>query len=51
MDFNYLYHRQQVELARADRAACPPSAGAHRSLAGLFGVLIARKKADRLQAR
>jgi len=47
MDFNYLYHRQQVELARADRAACPPSARAHHSLAVLYGALIDRKKADR----
>ena len=46
MDFNYLYHRQQVERMRADAAGCSASPQAHRALASLYGSLIARKKAD-----
>jgi hypothetical protein len=51
MDFNYLYHRQQVSLMRADVAACGPSRAAHQGLARLYGTLIERKKADRGPAR
>lgn len=45
MDFNYLYHRQQVELMRADRASCSASEKAHRELARLYLSLIERRKA------
>jgi hypothetical protein len=48
MDFNYLYHRQQVSLMRADAAACDPSRAAHQGLAHLYGSLIARAKAERV---
>jgi hypothetical protein len=47
MDFNYLYHRQQVSLMRADAAACGQSRAAHQGLARLYGALIDRKKSDR----
>ena len=46
MDFNYLYHRQQVSLMRADVAACGPSRAAHRDLARLYSAMIERKKAS-----
>ena len=45
MDLNYLYHRQQVELMRADAAACLPSRNAHLGLARLFDSLIQRRRA------
>jgi hypothetical protein len=45
MDFNYLYHRQQVSLMRADAAACGSSRVVHQDLARLYGDLIERKKA------
>jgi hypothetical protein len=44
MDLNYLYFRQQVELARADEAQCSESADAHRHLADLYGSLIESSK-------
>ncbi|TFI56399.1 hypothetical protein E2493_20400 [Sphingomonas parva] len=47
MDFNYLYHRQQVSLMRADAAACESSRAAHQGLARLYGSLIDRKRAGR----
>jgi hypothetical protein len=47
VDFNYLYHRQQVEWMRADAALCAASRGAHRALASLYGSLIERRKAER----
>jgi hypothetical protein len=46
MDFNYLYHRQQVSLMRADVAACAASRAAHEGLAQLYIGLIERRKAD-----
>lgn len=33
MDLNYLYHRQQVSLMRADAAACVEARRAHLGLA------------------
>lgn len=45
MDFNYLYHRQQVSLVLAARAACAPSRAAHEGLAGLYAGAIDGKKA------
>ena len=47
MDFNYLYHRQQVSLMRADLASCGPSRAAHEGLAQLYGGIIERRKAER----
>ncbi len=47
MDLNYLYHRQQVSLMRADAAACDAAAHAHRGLAELYGSLIERRRSDR----
>lgn len=47
MDFNYLYHRQQVSLMRADAASCGASRAAHEGLARLYEGLIERRKADR----
>ena len=44
MDFNYFYHRQQVELIRADLASCDESSKAHRELAELYTSLIERRK-------
>jgi len=44
MDLNYLLHRQQVELMRADAALCTASGQAHRALAGLYGSLIQRRR-------
>ena len=51
MDFNYLYHRQQVSLMRADVAACGPSRAAHQGLAQLYAALIDRKRADHSPGR
>lgn len=44
MDFNYLYHRQQVELMRASAALCARSEKAHRELAALYDAIIERYK-------
>lgn len=41
MDFNYLYHRQQVALFMAVNAACGPSRIAHRGLADGYALRIA----------
>ncbi len=45
MDFNYLYHRQQVSLMRAARAACDASRAAHQELASLYSTAIENKRA------
>lgn len=45
LDFNYLYYRQQVELMRAEAAACRESTRAHRHFADLFGKRIEAGKA------
>jgi hypothetical protein len=47
MDFNYLYHRQQVSLMRAEAAATSPAKAAHEQLAELYTGQIARGKAER----
>ncbi len=47
MDFNYLYHRQQVSLMRANLASCGASRAAHEGLAQLYGGMIERRKAER----
>lgn len=47
VDFNYLYHRQQISLMRADLASCGPSRAAHEGLAQLYGGVIERRKAQR----
>ena len=41
MDLNHLYFRQQVELLRADAAACDQSRAAHQELADTYGDRIA----------
>lgn len=50
MDFNYLYHRRQTELMRADAAACVSSRRAHRDLASLYGAVIEGARASRAAA-
>ena len=47
MDFNYLYHRQQVSLMRANAAASPPARAAHEGLAELYARRIVNGKAER----
>ena len=37
MDLNELYRRQQIELMRADGAACDQSRLAHQTLADIYG--------------
>lgn len=44
MDLNYLYHRQQVSLFNADRAACSGSRRSHQDMADAYGALIAAAK-------
>ncbi|WP_185829298.1 hypothetical protein [Sphingomonas ginkgonis] len=46
MDLNYLYHRQQVALLRADFATGHSERQANRALAGFYGSLIDRRRAD-----
>ena len=47
MDFNYLYHRQQVSLMRAEAAETPPAKAAHATLAKLYSTQIASGRAER----
>jgi hypothetical protein len=47
LDFNYLYHRQQVSLMRADRAANGAARAAHEGLARLYDARIAHGKSER----
>jgi len=42
MDLNYLLHRHQVSLMRADAAACGPSRLAHSGLAALYAGAVSR---------
>jgi hypothetical protein len=49
MDLNYLYHRHQIELMRAEKATCAASREAHRSLADLYAVKIANHTAKSQQ--
>jgi hypothetical protein len=51
MDFNYLYHRQQVERMRAAAAACEPSRVAHLDLADAYDDEILRRKDARPEAQ
>jgi hypothetical protein len=46
MDLNYIYHRRQISLMRAARAACGPSRAAHEGLARLYLGVIDARKAD-----
>lgn len=49
MDLNYLLSRQQISLMRADCAACPEAAIAHRGLADGYAMRI-REHQQRLGA-
>jgi len=40
VDLNYLYHRQQVSLMRANAAASPDARYVHRDLACRYAQLI-----------
>jgi hypothetical protein len=40
LDFNYLFHRQQVSLMRAEAATCVPARQAHVELARMYERLI-----------
>ena len=42
MDLNYLYHREQVSLMRADAAASPKARLSHQGLARGYARLIAK---------
>ena len=44
MDVNYLYCRQQMELMRAEQAACPEARAAHRGLAEGYARRIAEAR-------
>jgi hypothetical protein len=46
MDLNYLFHRQQVSLMRADAATCVASRHAHAALARGYGNEINRIQQD-----
>jgi hypothetical protein len=46
MDLNYLFHRHQVSLMRADAAVCVESRHAHRALARGYAHEIARIQED-----
>jgi hypothetical protein len=39
-DLNYLFHRQQEERGRADRAVCPQAHDAHSQLAAFYETRI-----------
>ncbi len=49
MDLNYLYHRQQTELIRADAAASREARDAHAELASRYRGLIDEHKVERLR--
>jgi len=42
MDLNYLLHRHQISVMRADAAACGPSRMAHEGLAALYAGAVSR---------
>ncbi|HEX8388796.1 MAG TPA: hypothetical protein VF636_07245 [Sphingomonas sp.] len=46
MDLNYLLHRHQVSLMRADRAACDASRDAHHDLATGYASRISAVRGD-----
>jgi hypothetical protein len=50
MDFNYLYHRQQVSLMRAEDAASDGARAAHLGLARGYAARIAAALLKRRQA-
>ena len=50
MDLNYLYHRHQVSLFRAENAGCERSRAVHGQLAGAYAERIAELQSHRLQA-
>lgn len=47
MDFNYLYHREQVSLMRAGAAGCDKSRAAHQALAEGYGRAIQLQRSIR----
>lgn len=46
MDLNYLLHREQVSLMRADKAGCNEARQGHRALARAYGLLVTQLQAD-----
>lgn len=48
MDLNELYYRQQIELMRADDAACDQSRVAHQALADIYGQRVSALRRSRL---
>jgi hypothetical protein len=48
MDLNELYHRQQIELMRADGATCDRSRLAHQGLADIYGRRVSTFRRMRL---
>lgn len=50
MDLNYLYHRHQLSLMRADAAACASSRAAHHELARGYARRIQAER-DRYEGR
>ena len=42
MPLDYLLHRQQIEMMRADAAACVASRHAHRQMARLYAAELER---------
>ena len=51
MDFNYYYHRQQVEYMRAARADSKIARVRHRELAEAYGRLIEDERQKRWDER
>lgn len=49
MDLNYLFHRHQISLMRADEAGCSEARWAHEQLAQSYARLIEQNRADRPQ--
>ena len=47
MDLNYLYHRHQVSLFKADNAACDESRRAHLGLVAAYAARIEKAKNGR----
>ncbi len=46
MDVNYLLHREQVELMRAQAATSEPARAAHRELAELYRARVQSHRRD-----
>jgi len=51
VDLNYLFHRQQVETARAASGANEAARGAHEKLARCYETLIRRATEGRVRFR